>query len=82
MDTVELEGTWEEMLARSSELSGHRVRITVISEHAPSAVDEAAEKWADEAERLELTPGPLRHGDEAELEQALVEKYRRQGLDL
>lgn len=32
---LELEGTWEEILTHASELAGHRVRVTVISDSAP-----------------------------------------------
>jgi hypothetical protein len=31
---LELEGTWEEVAARASELAGRRVRLTVLTERA------------------------------------------------
>jgi hypothetical protein len=32
MENHIIEGTWEEVLARASELSGHRVRVTVLDD--------------------------------------------------
>ncbi|MDB9510394.1 hypothetical protein PN499_04270 [Kamptonema animale CS-326] len=32
---LQLEGTWEEILTHTSELAGHRVRVTVISDSEP-----------------------------------------------
>jgi hypothetical protein len=84
MAVLELEGAWEDILRRSAELSGRRVRVTVLADQpTATSLDEAAEAWADGAERLEPgPPGPPRHGEEAELQQILIEKFRKQGLKL
>jgi hypothetical protein len=83
MAVTELEGTWEEILKRSAELSGRRVKVTVLSDK-PTApeLDEAARRWADGAKNLTPAPGRQREGQEAELQRILVEKHRKQGLNL
>ena len=83
MVVLELEGTWEDMLRRSDELSGRRVRISVLEDETTMSLQEVAERWADEAEKLQPSPPDQpRHGDEAELERILIEKFRKQGLKL
>jgi len=44
---LELEGTWEEILTHTSELAGHRVRVTVIPDSEPlkSAEDCFRQGW-------------------------------------
>jgi len=41
MESIQIEGTWEEIAARADELTGHRLRVIVLpdvrSEHTPSA---------------------------------------------
>ena len=36
-ETLELEGTWEEVAAHAGELAGRRVRLTVLPEHSGPA---------------------------------------------
>lgn len=87
MAVLEMEGTWEDILKRSSELSGRRVKVTVLPNQpacVPSpSLEERARQWADGAEKLEPgPPGPSRRGEEAELQRLIIEKYRKQGLKL
>ncbi|OCR01481.1 hypothetical protein BCD67_18460 [Oscillatoriales cyanobacterium USR001] len=46
---LELEGTWEEILTHASELAGHRVRVTVISdsEPIPSPEESFRQAWRE-----------------------------------
>lgn len=83
MAVTELEGTWEQILARSAELSGRRVRVTVLSDRqTPAALDQAARQWAQGTRNLIPTPRPPREGQEGELQRMLIDKYRKQGLKL
>jgi hypothetical protein len=81
MVVLELEGSWEDILRRGAELSGRRVKVSVLSDEPAKPLDEVAERWAAGAERLVPSPlSPARQGDEAELERLLVEKFRKQGF--
>ena len=37
---LELEGTWEEIVTHSAELSGHKVRVTVIPSESESSSEQ------------------------------------------
>lgn len=39
-EPLELEGTWEEIVANSAKLAGHRVRVTVFSDEPESSSPE------------------------------------------
>jgi hypothetical protein len=65
-ELLELEGTWEEILARSRELEGRRVRLTVLSEAGGSpsgAAPDFTERMAGGARRR-VTPAELRRAAE------------------
>lgn len=47
LDSLELEGTWEEIVAYSDKLAGHRVRVIVLPEKPQSSSTQ--------------TPTPLSH---------------------
>ena len=79
---MEIEGTWEEILRRSGELSGHRVRVTVLADESRQSLTEVARQWVDEAERLEPQQAPPKQGQGAELQRILAEKFRKQGLNI
>jgi hypothetical protein len=78
---IQAEGTWEEILRRSAEFSGRRVRVTVLDESAAKSLAEVARQWADEAESLE-PDNRQPAADPDEFERILVEKFRKQGLQL
>lgn len=83
MVVLELEGSWEDILRRGAELSGRRVKVSVLADEPAMPLDEVAERWAAGAEKLVASPpSPPRQGDEAELERILVEKFRKRGLTL
>lgn len=54
-----LEGTWEEILSRSTELAGHRVRVAVLDEPKPPRSAEERQhamlEWINELKRTPLT---------------------------
>ncbi|OCQ90086.1 hypothetical protein BCD64_19325 [Nostoc sp. MBR 210] len=35
---LELEGTWEEIVTHSAELSGHKVRVTIVPDESDSSL--------------------------------------------
>ena len=85
-----LEGSWEEIVGHSDELSGKHVRLTVLDE----SPDRAARQLLIEDRPLEellksLTgvidsrePSPAFASKESAWGDAVVEKFRRQGLRL
>ncbi len=49
LTTVVIEGTWEELVARSAEFSGHRFRLTRLDTPEPEELtDEEFERLMDE----------------------------------
>ncbi|MGH2413710.1 MAG: hypothetical protein ACRDEA_08470 [Microcystaceae cyanobacterium] len=42
-----IEGTWEEVLAHTPELSGHRVRVTVVDEEHTETQTQAPQNLAE-----------------------------------
>jgi hypothetical protein len=46
---LEIEGTWEEILAQSAKFRGHRVRITIFAdeESQPSPEDSFRQAWQE-----------------------------------
>ena len=62
---LELEGTWEEILARAPELAGRRVRLTVVDAAengqdatAPSPAEQFAAALRDLEAYLQMMPRP------------------------
>jgi hypothetical protein len=58
---LELEGTWEEILAHSAELTGRRVRLTVLSDSTKAGPDKpplspANQRMLDLLAKWEATP--------------------------
>ncbi|OCR01479.1 hypothetical protein BCD67_18450 [Oscillatoriales cyanobacterium USR001] len=65
---LELEGTWEEILTHTSELAGHRVRVTVISDNEPlkSAEDCFRQGWHEAMTGQTIPLSELWEGIDAE----------------
>ena len=84
MEQRTFEGTWEEILRRSGELAGRKVRVTVLNESAsPVMLDRALAHLIADAERLIGTLPPVPPTPAADAwPEGLVEKYRRQGFTL
>jgi hypothetical protein len=85
-----LEGTWEEVLQHADELSGKRVRLTVLDE---PACQSGAEPPIEERPLSELLEGLIGVIDSSQPSppfprkrsaygEAIVEKFRKQGLKL
>lgn len=77
----EFEGRWEELICLSEHFAGQRVRLTVIAEENQPSFQERLHRWFAEVDAMEPSPPPARskpdpYGD------ALIEKYRKQGLVL
>jgi hypothetical protein len=78
----QVEGQWDELIRHPHQFAGQRVRVTVLSDArsaAPSMLTEIR-RWLAEGNDLKSTPPsqirPNAFGD------ALVEKFRKQGLVL
>jgi regulator of RNase E activity RraA len=78
----QVEGRWDEVVRHSDQFVGRIVRVIVLSEDASPAPSMLAEvrRWLAEGDALDIVPpGNVRSnvfGD------ALVEKFRKQGLVL
>lgn len=79
---VQVEGQWEDLIQHPDQFAGRRVRVTVLSDNrdtAPSMLNEIRQ-WLAEGDVLQInpptTPKANAFGD------ALVEKFRKQGLVL
>jgi hypothetical protein len=60
-DTLELEGTWEEIMAHAAELAGRRVRLTVLPDQSeigpiPPPLSSKNQKMLEWLDRWERTP--------------------------
>jgi hypothetical protein len=67
---LELEGTWEEILTHSAELSGQKVRVTIISEEEedthPSPEDSIRQGWYEAMTGQTIPLSELWEGIDAE----------------
>ena len=78
----QVEGKWDELIRHPDQFAGQRVRVTVLSGEETGAASLLVEirRWLAEGEALEIAPPasakPNVFGD------ALVEKFRKQGLVL
>ena len=84
MEQRTFEGTWEEIVRRSSELAGRKVRLTVLYEPgSPVMLDRALAHLLVDAERLVGTLPAVPPSPAADAwSEDVVEKYRRQGFTL
>jgi len=82
MGPMILEGTWEEIARRGAELSGRRVRVTVLDEvEAPRTLDQALAGLIAEAERLSAALPPSPAPDSADpWGEGVAAKFRRLGF--
>src|SRR3989442_4093916 len=51
---LEIEGTWEELVARAQEFAGHRLRLTVLTQRSNNGVDSGEERNWTARELLQL----------------------------
>jgi hypothetical protein len=73
-ETLELKGTWEEILQHANELAGRRVRVTVLEPEPEEAAQKRPLKpenqrmleWLEEHRRTPLTEEELAALDEIE----------------
>lgn len=77
----EFVGSWEEIVRRSAELAGRRVRVTVLADEPKQPLKQLAREWADQAELLTAQPGPS-SPQAADFDQIVQDKFRKQGLKL
>jgi hypothetical protein len=78
----QVEGQWEELVQHSDQFAGRRVRVTVLSDNrgaAPSMLNEIR-RWLAEGDSLKITPPNAAKANA--FGDALVEKFRKQGLVL
>jgi hypothetical protein len=82
MDRVlnQIEGQWEELVRKSDQFAGRRVRVSVLADEAAptSPMHIELRRWLAEGDMLTATPTvstrPDAFGD------ALADKFRKQGL--
>ncbi|GBC93400.1 hypothetical protein HRbin15_01891 [bacterium HR15] len=75
----EVEGTWEEILAYSAQLSGRRVRLTVLpSESKESTWQEALQRALEVGERIRARRGGDPLPDPAEIIRQIREERSAQ----
>lgn len=76
------EGTWEEVARHSGELTGRKVRLTVLDgDPSPTMLDSTLADLIQEAERLAASLPPASAPTDSWAE-GVVEKFRRQGFTL
>ena len=78
-----IEGTWEEVLKRESELAGRRVKLIVVDEIPETDLRERAQALVEQAATIK----PSRvlkdsTGQASAYADAVADKYRRQGFHL
>ncbi len=61
MEQQKLEGTWEEILQHSAELTGQRVRLTILSDQSSnsSTTETLADKLKGRVGRVNFQPSDL-----------------------
>jgi hypothetical protein len=78
----QVEGPWEELIRHPDQFAGRRVRVTVLTDDvnsAPSMLNEIR-RWLAEGDALQITPPTTPKANA--FGDALVEKFRKQGLVL
>lgn len=78
-----IEGIWEELIKNySQELTGQRVKITILPEEEPQNLTQAIAEIMAEVNALEVQKPklPIKKGDD--FGEELLEKYRKQGFKL
>jgi hypothetical protein len=84
-----IEGTWEELTARSEEFKGRRLRLIILPTETEknkamigeTALHQAADRLFAEADALEREPGkPSQDSYENAFGKVIAEKYRKMGL--
>ena len=76
-----IEGTWEQILEKDSELAGRRVKVIVVDGLEESALRDRAAALVQEAEKLEIKHTALPSGAaESTYGNMIEEKYRKQGF--
>lgn len=87
MEQQVFEGTWEEMATHAKELSGRRVRITVLNDEDTPTLDQTLSDLLRAAETLEpqeqqSMPFNLSEDTGKAFTDIVVEKYNKQGFNL
>jgi hypothetical protein len=79
---LQVEGQWEELVRNSQEFAGRRVRVTVLADDPDGNSGFAAERrrWLVEGNAMEMSPPAANQS--SPFGDALIEKFRRQGLEL
>jgi hypothetical protein len=78
----QVEGQWEELIRHADQFAGQRVRVTVLSDDragTPSMLNEIR-RWLAEGDALQVKPPNA--AKTSPFGDALIEKFRKQGLVL
>lgn len=87
MENQVFEGKWEEIATHAKELSGRRVRITVLNDESSPTLDQTLSELLQAAETLEPQEQQSMPFNPAEdtgkaFTDIVVEKYKKQGFNL
>lgn len=53
---IEIEGTWEEILAQSDQLAGHRVRVIILPDEASTSPEDSFRQAWQEVKMGKVQP--------------------------
>lgn len=81
MEEQVIEGPWDEVLLRSEELAGKRVRVTVLTEPPARRLDETLEGFIEAAEQLSRSVRAGGAEPTGSWGDQVVEKFRAQGFE-
>lgn len=86
MEQQVFEGTWEEIAVHAAELSGRRVRLTILSEQQSEnavASEETLDKMLKgKVSNVNFQPSDISENTGKAFTDIVTEKYKKQGLDL
>ena len=81
-----LEGTWEEIALHAAELSGRRVRLTILteqqSENAVTPEETLDKMLLGRVGKVNFQPSNLSENTGKAFTDIVAEKYKKQGSDL
>ena len=81
--SVQIEGSWEEIVRRADQFVGKRVRVTVIPEENQDELRRRADKLMAEVDHVAPDPGrPKLRGTAAEFANGVADNLRDQGIQL
>jgi hypothetical protein len=79
--SIQIEGSWEEIVRRGDQFVGKRVRIIVLPEHDQDELRRRASKLIADVDHIEPDPDrPRLRGIASEFADGVADKLRDQGI--